>query len=46
MENKINCLPVSNDGTLVGIATSDDLLAALVYAIDPEYLQARKLEQG
>jgi acetoin utilization protein AcuB len=41
VENKINCLPVVRDGEVVGILTSDDLLAALVYSVDPEFVAAR-----
>ncbi len=36
VENKINCLPVLRDERVVGILTSSDLLAALVYGKDPE----------
>lgn len=36
VENKINCLPVMRDERVVGILTSSDLLAALVYSHDPE----------
>lgn len=38
--NKINCLPVMRDGTLVGILTSSDLLAALAHVVEPELLGA------
>ena len=35
--NKFNCLPVVKDDKVVGILTSSDLLAALVYEVDPDY---------
>ena len=44
VENKISCLPVLREEELLGILTSDDLLAALVYAVDPDYLEAREIE--
>ena len=44
VENKVNCLPVVRGERLVGILTSSDLLAALVYAVDPEGAEARDLE--
>ncbi|MCC6523565.1 MAG: CBS domain-containing protein [Polyangiaceae bacterium] len=44
VENKINCLPVVLGGDLVGILTSSDLLAALVYSSDPDEREARELE--
>lgn len=44
VENKINCLPVVRGDELVGILTSSDLLAALVYSSDPDEREARELE--
>jgi acetoin utilization protein AcuB len=44
-ERKIDCLPVLDDeGEVVGILTSSDLLAALVYAMDPLAVEAREAE--
>ncbi len=37
VENKFNCLPVLREDKMVGILTSSDLLAALVYQVDPAY---------
>jgi CBS domain-containing protein len=37
VENKFNCLPVVNEDKVVGILTSSDLLAALVYQSDPAF---------
>jgi acetoin utilization protein AcuB len=37
VENKFNCLPVLNGDKVVGILTSSDLLAALVYSSDPDF---------
>lgn len=34
--NKINCLPVLQGQSVVGILTSSDLLAALVHTVDPD----------
>lgn len=39
VDNKFNCLPVVRDGALVGILTSSDLLAALVYVVDPDLVE-------
>jgi len=39
VENKFNCLPVMNDDRVVGILTSSDLLAALVYQSDPDFAE-------
>ena len=44
VENKVNCLPVVLGERLVGILTSSDLLAALVYAVDPDEAEAREIE--
>lgn len=44
VDNKISCLPILRDAEIVGILTSDDLLAALVYAVDPDFVAAREVE--
>lgn len=46
VSNKINCLPVLDDTKVVGILTSSDLLAALVYDCDPIAIEARQAEAG
>jgi acetoin utilization protein AcuB len=46
VENGFNCLPVVRDERVVGILTSSDLLAALVYAVDPDFEAAREVEMG
>lgn len=43
-EEKIDCLPVVREGEVVGILTSTDLLAALVYEKDPVAMEARASE--
>lgn len=42
VENKFNCLPVTNDDRVVGIVTSSDLLAALVSEADPVAVESRR----
>ena len=44
--NKFNCLPVLRQEQVVGILTSSDLLAALVYAVDPDFEAAREVDAG
>jgi acetoin utilization protein AcuB len=46
--SKINCLPVIRDERVVGILTSSDLLAALLYAVEPvmEDLEYDELESA
>ena len=44
VENKFDCLPVLKGEKVVGIITSSDLLAALVYEVDPDFVAARELE--
>jgi acetoin utilization protein AcuB len=42
VEGRFNCLPVvGDDGAVVGVITSSDLLAALVREVEPEAVAAR-----